>query len=249
MERPSPSSVDGLPPLATRVHAELMAIRGTREGWTRASAALYPNLCAVLAGGDPSAAFAALRIAVLQLIDSDDVVAAAASLGLTTDSPTHTQRLDDAGEDLSREGRQVRRLSDRGLVTIARFVATNWNQAAVPRLEVLLIRTGRETCDVMVSTHALREIEMVRPTITINDAIQTVELTGRSVDGQVFEHLEQPLAAKGLVTSLHVQWRGELWPRMSLKTVGIFTEVAVTTLGNSLRATVVLDALDVEGGV
>ena len=81
MARPEPSGVDDLSPLAARVHAELTAIRGTRAGWTKATAALYPTLCAVLAGGDPSAAFSALRIAVLQLIDSDDVVAAAASLG------------------------------------------------------------------------------------------------------------------------------------------------------------------------
>ncbi len=233
----------GLSSLASRVYGELLRVRKTREGWTVTTAGLYPTICSVLGGGDPHVAFSALRIAVLSLIDSPGIVAAAASLGLTTDLPTHTDRLNDAAIDLGLGERQVRRMSDLGLIALARFVATNWNQAAVPVLSATVVRTGDDTAELGIGTRRMIEIEMSDPIVTVGECALPISVATRIIDQEVVQRLTQPMNLIHHRLEVGIQWRGELWPRLRVTFVGAWSQASATTLGNRTALAVAVPAM------
>lgn len=218
---------------------ELRALRKDGAGVRVETLARARTICQLLGAGDPYVAYTRLQHALLDSSLDRTIQAAAASLGFASAGSTHLDRLVDAGDDLHLEQRQVRRLSDQGLVAIARLVATNWAVESVPELTAIVASTP-DGLELHIATSRPLVVEMRNPAL---DVLTGTERTTPTLDWTTHwsperEHsaLREPIrfVRPNVETSAVIVWRGELWPKFTIIWDGAHQHVASETLGNKL---------------
>jgi len=219
------------------VVAELRALRRRSEGLTTETIASAPTLCRLLGNGDPALAYTRFQHYVLDHADDRTVKAAAISLGLLSESEGVLGRLEDGGQELYIDQRQVRRLSDEGLARLAALISSNWLVEASPVLTLIVASAPGGIALAMQARHPA-VIEMRVPEITHYRgdvaAELLVEWKNTEVDDAVSYSTPRALtvALDGVATSVAVTWRGEVWPKMEVRLVGQPSVQSVETLGN-----------------
>ncbi|GAB2513171.1 hypothetical protein [Paramicrobacterium agarici] len=223
----------------TLVLEELKRLRKRSGAVTVDALSLAPTIGAVLGGGDPYLAFTRLQQHLLDESHERTIKAAAASLGFSSDADTHLDRLTEAGVMLSVDQRQARRLSDEGLESLATLITTNWTIEAVPELVVDVI-AERDGLALALSAHHPATVAMREPTVELLSAQTRTTLP---MSWSVTESVEQMQLRAGmpvrvtydaLETSLTVVWRGEVWPKFTVRLHGGASPLSVETLGNRL---------------
>ena len=218
---------------------ELKRLRKRSGAVTVDALSLAPTLCELLGAGDPFLAYTRLSHHLLDGSDERSITAAAASLGFSSDGDTHLHRLTEAGQQLSVDQRQARRLSDEGLEALARLIATNWTIEAVPEFTAILI-AERDGVTVAFHAHHPAVAVMREPVVEVlsgDERIVRPLSWSVSEDGaRIRLRCGMPLglAYDERETSLAVQWRGELWPKFTVRLVGGASPDSVETLGNRL---------------
>ena len=225
-------------PLAELVLDELRALRRHPGGVTVDTLALAPVICRLLGSGDPYLAYTRLQHGLIDATADRTLRAAAASLGFSTTGDTHLERLDEAGDELGLDQRQVRRLSDQGLTALAALISTNWTIEAVPELTAVVTSTPDGFMIAVVASRP-QVVEMSEPDIDLltGDVRETPHLDWRSsTTGEIEQLQASPIAVpQGAVeTSLMIIWRGELWPKFTVHWHGDISNVTTETLGNKL---------------
>ncbi|NEM90905.1 hypothetical protein [Galbitalea soli] len=226
--------------LEAKVLDDLKMLRKFSNGVTVHTLAEASTICRLLGEGDPYVAYTRLQHALLDATSDRTVRAAAASLGLTSEGQSHLDRLEDAGAELGGiDQRQARRLSDRGLAVIAKLIATNWTVEAVPELTAL-VSTTPEVCQIIITTQKPSVIYMSEPEIElwVGSGRRSADTTWEYVDRGGTEiarpHLPLEVPNGGVETSATIVWRGELWPKYTVRWVDVAKGVASETLGNKL---------------
>lgn len=202
---------------------------------------LAPTICTLLGGGDAALAYARLQQHLIESSHERSIKAVSASLGFSSDGYTHLDRLTDAGEMLSVDQRHARRLSDEGLVMLARLITTNWTIEATPELVVDVIAEHTGVAIMLQGSHPA-SVTMRVPLATVYLADERTSLplqwtSAQSEDDDTVQlRLSMPirLTYDGQETSLTVQWFGEIWPKLSVRLHGGASPDAVETLGNRL---------------
>lgn len=202
--------------LAEAVRTELVAARKAPGGLTPASMASTTTLRAVLGGGDPAAAYNALKHSLLAFEGDTSVMAAAYSLGFASDGYTHLDRLTDFGTDYGYDQRQARRYSDRGVRELSFFIAEQWSMEAAPSLRLTVLQGA--DLELVCSTSNFHFIEMRDP------VVERIDRGGlrASLPGEWMRRHED-LLVHGFAhyifdefdpqqETVSVLWRGEMWP-------------------------------------
>ncbi len=206
---------------------ELLRMRKSSDGVTVGALARTEALRQVLGGGDPRIAYNVLKHVVLSLSAREDlsIIAASYSLGFASDGRSHLDRLSDFGRDYAYDQRQARRYSDRGVVEIARRVATEYTIEASPDLQVVVVELRVDVMELLITTSRLPFVEMREP------VFEVVSEDGTRVEVPL-DWSEQDLlayvtmAATCLVeltrtpagTAVSVRWPGEIWPKFTVVT-------------------------------
>lgn len=226
--------------LTQQVHEELRALRKHRAGASVENLArLAPIIRGLLGAGDPHVARARMTHELLDAETGTEIDAAAAALGFLADGETVLDRLTAYGQKVYLDQRQVRRLSDRGLETLAQLITTNWPTETVPQLSAAVVYTGGGW-DIQLNTRRLLVVEMQQPRITLLHGSETEESVPNWIhrEDQTWEqrHLQRPIsmAEIGEETSVVIIWRGELWPKFNVTWHGASPLAASETLGNKL---------------
>jgi hypothetical protein len=226
-------------PLEDAVLAELHALRKDSGGVTVSTLARASTICQLLGSGDPAVAYTRLQHALLDATLDRTTRAAAASLGFASTGDTHLDRLVEAGVDLGLDQRHVRRLSDQGLQSLARLIATNWAVESAPELTVIVVASV-SAFELHLATTRPLVVEMSDPTVDIlsdDDRAQT-ELDWALREGEEHEGgaLRQPIVIERTKseTSVVIVWRGELWPKFTTSWHGPYSNVMMESLGNKL---------------
>lgn len=239
------------------VLGELLAGRRSRHGLSAVSMATYPTMRRLLGDGDALIAFQRFQHRILETLDTGDDVraieAATYSLGLGSAGETHLDRLNDFGADYVLEARQVRRYSDLGIRQLAQLITSNWIVHAVPTLEVFATQQSNGSLAIGLRTTRQELIDMspVQPYSIDFDGERTAldaDPSGVTSSNRVsVQTLREPfiLLARqpGVPRHLRFEWKGEVWPRFVMNTVGpIAPEFVLTTqtLGNTMQLSVEL---------
>lgn len=218
---------------------ELKRLRKRSGAVTVDALSLTPTVCALLGGGDPYLAFTRLQQHLLDESHERSVKAAAASLGFFSDADTHLDRLTEAGVMLSVDQRQARRLSDEGLEALATLITTNWTVEAVPELVIDVI-AERNGLALALSAHHPATVAMREPAVEFLSAqIRTTlpvawSVTGNTEQMQLRAGMPVRVTYDAIETSLTVVWRGEVWPKFTVRLHGGASPLSVETLGNRL---------------
>jgi hypothetical protein len=225
--------------LEDAVLLELRELRRATTGVTVETLARAATICRLLGAGDPFVSYNRLQHFLIDAGSDRTVRAAAASLGFAGAGDTHLDRLVDAESDLHLEQRQVRRLSDKGLETIARLIASNWSIESVPDLTTIVVG-GASGFEIHLSANRPLVVEMRDPVVDVlvGEERSVPELDWvRRIAGEL-EHgaLRQPLFVERTVqaTSVVIVWRGELWPKFTVAWQGVHHDVVSESLGNKL---------------
>ena len=236
------------------IHRELRAARKRPGGLSPQAMAQCPVMCDLLGNGDPEVALVELTHKVMELIDSDDditaVEAASYSLGLCTYADTHLARLEEFGAKHFLDQRQARRYSDRGLLQLARLIATHWTVQTVPEATLILIGLDENQIGLTVQLRCQRHIYMHPPKLSLwqDDEPQPTPLTPAWTASSQPEALwqEQELAQPIVVelegeTTVRLVWRGETWPTFIIVLTGdIHADMVKSqTLGAACAVTMV----------
>lgn len=235
------TSGGGHEPLVDQVLDELRRIRKRRSGIDVGVIAESQAVCGLLGGGDPYVAYNRLLHRILDSGLDLEVRAAAASLGLGSDGGNHLDRLTDFGNEVGLDQRQVRRLSDRGLVILARLICTNWPTETVPELTAVVTEGGNEELEMFVTTRHLSTVAMKPPRISAIDELGAVELAydadGRTEGMWNLTWARHPIGLRNQHAGLHIDivWRGELWPKFTATCRDLDRDVEIQTLGNKMR--------------
>lgn len=225
-----------------KVRDELLFARGRPSGLSPQTMAQCPVMCAVLGNGDPEVAHVQLSLKLMELIEADDDVmaieAACYSLGLTTPSDTHLQRLEEFGSKYYIDQRQARRYSDRGVAQLARLIATNWTTQTVPEATTIIIGMGGGQVGFTIRLRCQRHVDMRHPKVGIWPASQKAQtlpdiawqrtsepdalwIEDEFVTPQVLSFTEE--------TTIRLVWRGEVWPKFTVVLTGAIDADLVTT--------------------
>lgn len=200
---------------------------------------LAPTICALLGAGDPLLAFTRLQHHLLDEAHERSITAAAASLGFLSDGGTHLDRLTEAESLLHVNQRQVRRYSDEGLLELAALITTNWTIEAVPEFIADVIEEPTGIALALQADHPA-VIEMGEPLVELLSGAERTTLPvtwNRVEDGErvrIRSGMPVRLTYDALETSLTVQWRGEVWPKFTVRLHGGASPNAVESLGNRL---------------
>jgi len=204
--------------LEDQVQAELLAARKMPDGLTTTAMGSFEVLRTVLGGGDPAAAYNALKHSALALEGGLAVLAACYSLGLASYGHTHLDRLTEFGADYGYDQRQARRYSDRGIREIARFVSTQWTLEASPKLRLSLFHNNNEL-ELAISTERFEFIEMDPPRVQIishEGGRDSLNLKWNCREVGIlrtgFAHYGQAINPDFTPVAISILWRGELWP-------------------------------------
>lgn len=218
---------------------ELRALRRSPFGTTVETLTSASTICLLLGAGDPYLAYTRLQHALIDATIDRSLRAASASLGFSSGRDTHLGRLDDAGNELGLDQRQVRRLSDQGLATLATLICTNWTVEAVPELTAIVTSSQREYA-VVVTTSRPFVVEMSDPEIALligrGRQAPEIEWTKFEQNGAEREltHAEIVVPRATAEMSVAIVWRGELWPKFTVHWRGEVSAVASEGLGNKL---------------
>jgi len=227
--------------LEEAAHAELLRLRKHTDGVTVGALARTEALRQVLGGGDARVAYNTLKHIVLQH-DSLTVTAASYSLGFASDGTTHLDRLSDFGRDYDYDQRQARRYSDRGIVELARSIASGWTLEAAPLLEVLVLRLDDEALELYVRTERLHFIEMREPLIETVE--ESAERRALACDWRLDEDDRTVRGATNVAllydrsdrAALSIRWQGEIWPRFLVSVPDpVALPLAVQTFGSRMQ--------------
>jgi hypothetical protein len=226
--------------LEAKVLDDLKMLRKSRNGVTVQGMAEAATICRLLGNGDPYIAYTRLQHALLDATSDRTIRAAAASLGFSSDGASHLDRLEDAGTDLGGiDQRQARRLSDRGMLVLAKLISTNMTFEAVPELTASVAGNPWEHVAMFTSSRPLL-VEMGMPEVELlvgerREAI--VDTWHAEVRDEVEIATWGPIRAKRteLETSLTVVWRGEIWPKFMVRWVADPSGADCEMLGNKLR--------------
>lgn len=226
--------------LAEEVHEDLKRLRKHRDAASVANLGrLAPTICDLLGAGDPHLARARLTHELLEAETSTEIDAAAAALGFAADGDTVLDRLSSYGQEVFLDQRQVRRLSDRGLESLAWLITTNWPTETVPQLTATIIYTG-SGWEVHLVTKRLQVVEMRQPDAIIMQGDTTTDavLEWHQTCDETWEHAHLrepiPVANTGQETSVSITWRGELWPKFNTQWHTTTPMAASESLGNKL---------------
>lgn len=223
----------------TLVLDELKQLRKRGSAVTVDAMGLAPTICTLLGAGDPLLAFTRLQHHLLDEAHERSITAAAASLGFLSEGNTHLARLTEAEALLHVNQRQVRRYSDEGLLQLAALITTNWTIEVVPELTVDVIA---EPAGVMLALHAHHPsvVAMRDPVVELLSESERVALpiawSRADAEEQVQLRGSMPVrvAYDAQETSLTVQWRGEVWPKFTVRLHGGASPSTVESLGNRL---------------
>lgn len=221
------------------VTAELRALRRRSDGLTTSTISAAQIICRLLGNGDPALAYTRLQHHILDNADDRTIKAAAVSLGLLSDSEGVLGRLEDGGQELFVEQRQVRRLSDEGIARLATLISTNWLVEASPVLTVIVISAGDGVSLAMHARHPLI-VEMSEPQIAVYSGDEAAEaaVQWRISDDEHTSSASTPMPLEITIglgeTSVAVTWRGEVWPKMECRLIGAPPVESVETLGNRI---------------
>jgi hypothetical protein len=197
-------------------------------------------ICQLLGSGDPFLAYSRIRH---EILDSDfglSIMAAAASLGLTTAGEGHLNRLTSFGSEKYLDQRQVRRYSDKGIRELAKMITTNWPTETSPEI-TLSLSLNSVGCEIQIYGHHLQIVEMKDPLVTVligdTEGQQSLLWNFRESDNRKYFSALDPVIIEsgGEETSIVVVWRGELWPKFIVTWNGEFGNGAVEMLGNKLQ--------------
>lgn len=223
-----------------QVLAELRALRKRSGGVTVEAVATKPTLTRLLGAGDPSLAYTRLQHHLLGDAHERSIKAAAASLGFSSAADTHLGRLEDAGQALSVDQRQARRLSDEGLRAIAARVASSWLVEAVPSLSLAVIAEPL-TVRLLLRAEWPAIIEMERPVVSLyvgagEPRMVPAEWQRRQKGDRAVLSTLSPLSIPRSPdeTSVGVTWRGEVWPKFACRLHGTHSDISVESLANRL---------------
>lgn len=231
---------DAVVSLEDLVRTELLVVRRSAGGLTLASMTTCSTITALLGGGDPGLAYNQLKTLLLDEDYGLEVLAATASLGLTSDQNTHLGRLEAFGSEWGYDQRQVRRYSDRGIREIASLITTRWVEGGVPELNVTVLPDRQGILEIHLSTRRLAVIAMRHPVVRVRtgDVEETLALSLRSgeTDGIIQEHMSEPflLAPSEKDTSVTIVWPGELWPKYTVVVAAAQQPLVVESLGAKL---------------
>lgn len=224
--------------LEERVRAELVMLRKQRHGLTVESLTQAETICALLGAGDPYVAHSRL---VHEILESDldiSIQAVAASIGLSSDENSHLKRLDDFGSSAHLDQRQVRRHSDRGLLTLARLISTNWPTETVPQLTAI-VSYARTAWELTFITERIRSVRMSAVQVEIfSGPIRTRQSVTWRADpkglwGRQYSEA-WTLADSSQETSIYMVWRGELWPKWNVEWRGSSPLMSSESIGNKM---------------
>jgi hypothetical protein len=207
--------------LEEQVRAELVRLRKQRHGLTVESLAQAHTICALLGAGDPYVAHSRL---VHEILESDldiSIQAVAASIGLSSDEDSHLKRLDEFGASVHLDQRQVRRHSDRGLLTLARLIATNWPTETVPRLTAV-VGYRQQAWDLVFLTERLQSVSMSPPQVEVwsGPVRDQPNLCWHNYSSGLWDRAHSEtwtLIDTEQETSVSMVWRGELWPKWNVE--------------------------------
>ncbi|MCU1580036.1 MAG: hypothetical protein JWP19_2240 [Rhodoglobus sp.] len=226
-------------PLQDAVLAELRILRKDKTAVTVDSLALAPTICRLLGSGDPAIAYTRLQHALLDATAGRTIKAAAASLGFASTGTTHLDRLVEGGADLELDQRQVRRLSDQGLVSLARLIASNWAVESVPELSCI-VSSAKDSFELQLATIRPLVVEMSEPTIEVltgkDRKLPDLDWARREQDEHEQSALRNPVMIERTSheTSVVIIWRGELWPKFATAWHGQHNDSISESLGNKL---------------
>ncbi len=219
---------------------ELLAMRKSTDGATVGAIARSQALLNVLGSGDPKFAYNALKHAILAMDSSTEVTAATYSLGFASNGRTHLDRLTDFGAEYGYDQRQARRYSDKGIVEIARYVASQWTVEASPHLELHILSVNDAAMEFFVRCRRFDFIEMRVPLVEqlMHDG-QRVALDcewRRVPDEAQLKHVGHVIAQPhGNPVHLTVLWNGETWPRFVVDCLEPLPKgISVSSLGARL---------------
>jgi hypothetical protein len=226
--------------------SELRGLRRHPSGVSIETLAHAPVICRLLGNGDPYLAYTRLQHGLIDATADRPLRAAAASLGFSVGGATHLERLDKAGADLGLDQRQVRRLSDQGLIVLATLISTNWIVEAVPSLGAV-VTAGLSHFDIAVTTRRPLIVEMSEPEIEllVSERSEVPVITWRTRDhGDSHFAVGAPMRIEraGSETSLMIVWRGEVWPKFTVHWHGGGADFSSESLGNKLMLRLVLPA-------
>jgi len=224
--------------LEERVRAELVILRKQRHGLTVESLAQAQTICALLGSGDPYVAHSRL---VHEILESDldiSIQAVAASIGLSSDADSHLKRLDEFGASVHLDQRQVRRHSDRGILTLARLISTNWPTETVPQLTAI-VNYSQRAWELTLVRECLWSVRMANPRIEISVGLRrlTPNVVWHSDSSGLWEReYSETLAVdyQDEELSVAIVWRGELWPKWNIHWDAAGPPAASETVGNKL---------------
>jgi len=218
---------------------ELRELRRATTGVTVETLARATTVCRLLGAGDPFVSYNRLQHFLIDAGSDRTVRAAAASLGFAGEGDTHLDRLVDAESDLHLEQRQVRRLSDKGLVAIARLIASNWSIESVPDLTAVVVG-GASGFEIHLSATRPLVVEMRDPVVDVlvgeERSVPKLDWVRRIAGELEYGVLRQPLFVERTVqaTSVVIVWRGELWPKFTVAWQDVRHDVVSESLGNKL---------------
>ncbi len=235
------------------IHQELLFARKRPGGLSPHTMAQCPVMCDLLGNGDPEVALVELNHKIIELIESDDdiiaIEAASYSLGLCTYADTHLARLEEFGSKHFLDQRQARRYSDRGLLQLARLIATHWTTQTVPEAQIIIVGMPPDHLGLGIQLKCQRHIEMSTPKVTIwhddePEASQLpVQWQTNTKEGSPW--IETELTEPQIIqiyteSTLRVLWRGETWPKFTVALTGDIDAKQVTaeTLGAACAVTV-----------
>lgn len=228
------------------IRRELLTARGRPGGLSPQTMAQCPVMCDLLGDGDPEVAHVQLSLKVIEITEADDDImaleAACFSLGLTTAADTHLRRLEEFGSKHFIDQRQARRYSDRGVMQLARLIATNWTTQTVPEVTMIVIGTDPGKVGLTFRLRCQRHVDMRDPKIRIRAADNeepdplAVNWQRTSEAGALWseDEFETPkILSIEHETTIRLVWRGEVWPKFTIVLAGDIDAAMVTseTLG------------------
>jgi hypothetical protein len=205
------------------VRAELLALRKSALGLTVEALSDCPVIVGLLGDGHPAAAYNKLKHRILGTEGDTALKAVTASLGLTSDQPTHLGRLTDFGVEHGYDQRQVRRYSDKGVRQLAQLLIQSWSPEAAPCLDVYGYQTAPEAFAFMIEVKRPYFIEMREPQVTLYSGSSAprdlaVDLAAEQQSGmwQVARSADPLEVRVPDETSIAYVWRGELFPKFGM---------------------------------
>lgn len=224
--------------------AELKALRKRADGASLAGIASSPTVCELLGDGDPALAMGVLQDLPFRGEYTREIDAACFSLGLASKADTHLRRLEEFASQQFIDQRQARRLSDKGLIELARLISTNWVTFAAPCLTVI-VTNGDGDVRLFVDARCNWSTHMEAPMMSWTNTAETGREVVNTDDGppgadQQIYRSEAPVAIRrDGATTATIVWRGDQYPKIEVILPGltIGTTCRVESFASKVRIT------------